>query len=73
MSNGNNSAVQALIQKRDEIKAEQIRVNAQFDADILQIETAIETLAGKKVWELPTTERFDDENPNYIRQSVEEI
>lgn len=68
-----NTAIEALIKKRDEIKAEQIRVNAQFDANILQIETAIETLTGKRVWELPPTERFDDENPDYIRQSIEEI
>ena len=68
-----NTAIEALIKKRDEIKAEQIRVNAKFDANILQIETAIETLTGKRVWELPPTERFDDENPDYIRQSIEEI
>lgn len=67
-----NLAVDALIKKRDDLKAEQIRIARQFDAEISEIETAIEKLDGKKVWEFGPDYHYDDENPNYIKGSLEE-
>jgi len=69
----NNSAVEALNQKRDELVAEQMRVYQTFQKEITEIETAIETLAGKKVWEMPRSEWFDDESPNYIKGTEDGI
>lgn len=66
-------AVDFLILKRAELVAEQVKMNDQFNKEIVELETAIEKLAGSKVWETPIVERFDDENPNYIKSSQEEI
>lgn len=68
----NSPAVEALLQKRDEVVAEKTRVNEKFDQEISELETAIETLSGKKVWEMPRETRYDDESPDYIKQSFEE-
>lgn len=67
------AAIEALNQKRDDLIAEQMRIYQNFEKEIKQLESAMETLAGKKVWEFPRSEWFDDENPNYIKSSIEEI
>lgn len=68
-----NLAVDSLVLKRAELVGEQSRMNEHFNNQISEIETAIETLSGKKVWETPISEIYDDESPNYIKSSQEEI
>ena len=67
-----NSAVESLIATRNLLEADKNRTIENFDKQISEIETAILTLTGKKVWEIPQSERYDDENPNYIKSSIED-
>ena len=68
----NNPAIEALLQKRQKIIAEKVAINKQLDFNINGIENAIEQLSGKKVWEVESETVFDDENPNYIKSSIED-
>lgn len=68
-----NLALETLTTKRLELQIERNKMIAQFDQEITEIETAIEQLSGKKVWEITEEVRYDDENPNYIKSSQEEI
>lgn len=68
-----NLAVEALLNKRQELIDEKLKMLSQFDSQISEIETAVEKLYGKQCWNLTTMELFDDLNPNYIRSSQEEI
>lgn len=67
------TAIQELLRKKHELEAEQNRVYNEFQKQISELDTALETLSGKKVWELAKEERFDDENPNYFKGSHEEM
>jgi hypothetical protein len=69
----NNLATDVLLIKRQELLDEKSKMNEIFDAQIQQIETSIERLEGKNVWELASTTLYDDESHNYIRSSQEEI
>jgi len=68
----NNPAIEALLQKRQKIIAEKVAINKQLDFNINGIENAIEQLSGKRVWEVESETIFDDENPNYIKSSIED-
>ena len=68
-----NVATEALISKRLQLITERDNMLSTFNQEISQIETSIELLEGKKVWEISMEERFDDLSPNYIRSSQEEI
>lgn len=68
----NNPAIESLLQKRQKIIAEKVAINKQLDSNINGIENAIEQLSGKKVWEVESETVFDDENPNYIKSSIED-
>ena len=68
----NNPASESLLQKRQKIIAEKVAINKQLDSNINGIENAIEQLSGKKVWEVESETVFDDENPNYIKSSIED-
>jgi hypothetical protein len=68
-----NSAVDALMIKRDELVAEQMQSYQAFEKSIKEVETAIETLAGKKVWEIKPAEHYNDETPNYIKGTEDGI
>ena len=65
--------IDALMSKRNQLVAEKEAMLAQFNSEISEMESCIELLSGKKVWEIPLEEKFDDLNPNYIRSSQEEI
>lgn len=65
-------AIQELINKRQSIISERDRVLDLYKKDISDLDTAIETLSGKKVWETLAEEKYDDVNPNYIKGSYEE-
>ncbi len=68
-----NPAVDTLVLKRAELVGEQARMNEKFNAEIEQLESAIILIAEGRVWETPILEKYEDENPNYIKQSLEEI
>lgn len=68
----NNPAIESLLQKRQKIIAEKVAINKQLDFNINGIENAIEQLSGKKVWEVESETIYDDENPNYIKSSIED-
>lgn len=66
-------AIQVLIDKRQSLISERNRLEEQYNQEISEIENAIETLSGKKVWETLSEEQYDDLNPNYIKGSYEEL
>lgn len=68
-----NLAVQELVKKLHLLMDEQTKLNEKFNKEISEIETAIETLSGKTVWEVNSEYHYDDENPDYIKASQEEI
>ena len=65
-------AIMALTDKRDKLITERDFALARFNAEISEIEAAIEHLSGKKVWEVEPTVVYDDENPDYIKGSIED-
>lgn len=65
--------IDALIEKRESLVLERNNAIARFDSEISELDSCIELLSGKSVFEVTNETRFDDENPDYIRQSKEEI
>lgn len=72
MSN-NAVVIDTLVKKREQILAEKNVAVSRFDSEIQELEIAIERLSGKKVWEVSQGVLYDDEHPDYIKQSEEEI
>jgi hypothetical protein len=66
-------SLDALITKRQQLVDEKQNMIEKFDAQISDLESAIEILSGKKVWEISSETRFDDEHPDYIKSSLEEM
>lgn len=63
-------AIQVLIDKRQSLISERNRLEEQYNQEISEIENAIETLSGKKVWETlsevePNSILMTDEYPGY--------
>ena len=69
----NQAAVETLHQKRTELMIERDAFLSRINSEISGIESAIESLSGLKVRETEPTTVYDDENPNYIRSSQEEM
>lgn len=65
--------IETLIEKRANLVAERDNMLTDYNNQIAEIESCIELLSGKKVWEVISETKYDDENPNYIRSSQEEI
>lgn len=65
--------LEALISKRAELIAEKEFMLSNFNAEITEIESCIELLSGIKVKDIVSETVYDDTNPNYIKQSLEEI
>ncbi len=65
--------IEALIEKREQLVTERNNAIARFDSEISELDSCIELLSGKSVFEVVNETRFDDENPNYIKSSPEEI
>jgi len=65
--------IETLTSKRQQLVVERDATVFRYDKEISEIETAIMELTGKKVWEIPPSEKYDDENPDYIKGSFEEI
>lgn len=66
------SAIDTLTEKRNELVAERDRMLARMNGEIAQLESAIDTLCGKKVWLIEEPVLYDDENPSYIKSSIED-
>lgn len=65
MSN-NQVVITTLIEKRDLLLAAQKKIHAEYQKSIDEIEDALDTLAGKKVWRTNAVEPYDDESPSAI-------
>lgn len=65
--------IDTLVKKREQLILERDKMYQQFSEQISEIEAALETYGGKKVWEIGSNALYDDENPEYIKQSIEEI
>lgn len=65
--------LEALMTKRNELVSEKNKMNEELDKQIQEMESCIELLSGKTVWEIEAATVYDDENPNYIKSSLEEI
>jgi len=68
-----NVAIEALITQREKLISERDNMLVKFNNDIQEVESSIELLSGKKVWDIISETRFDDESPNYIKSSEEEM
>jgi len=68
MSN-NQVVITTLIEKRDLLVAAQRRIYEEYQKGINELEDALDTLAGKKVWRVQAAEAYDDESPNYIKNN----
>jgi len=58
--------------ERDRVIGAKNQAIAEYDAKIQELETAIEQLSGKKVWEMSSQSLYDDESPDYIKSSIED-
>ena len=72
MSN-NQIVIDTLIKKREQLMAEKTAAISRFDLEIRELETALERLSGKKVWEVEGETVYDDLYPEYIKGSQEEL
>lgn len=72
MSN-NQIVVDTLLKKRDQLKVEMDAAYAKYFDEVTEINQAIEKLTGKKASEVASITLYDDEHPDYIKQSLEEV
>lgn len=72
MSN-NQVVIETLVNKREQLLADQKRVHYEYQQQIDELEDALDTLAGKKVWRTVATEVYDDESPNALRGTEDGI
>lgn len=68
----NNNALEILLKERDKLVFERDAALTRFNGEIQELETAIERLSGKKVWEMPRETLYDDQHPDYIKASIED-
>jgi len=68
----NQLAIEILTRNRDELIRRKQEAIDRYDMEISILEGTIDELSGKKVWvnEPPTI--YDDESPDYIKNSFEE-
>lgn len=72
MSN-NQIVIETLTVKRDFLIGKRDELIAQYNSQIAEIEDALDVLAGKKVWRTENQELYDDQNPDYIRNTEDGI
>jgi len=68
-----NSAVEILNQKRLTLLDEQRKMNDKFQKEIDDLEVAILKLGGDVFLNTTPDDKYDDENPDQIKASLEEI
>lgn len=64
--------IEVLSNKLKQLVSEKDVAIIRYNKEISEIETALLELEGKKVWEISPAEKFDDENPDYIKSSIED-
>lgn len=69
----NSISLETLLSKRDSLVTERDNMLLEFNNQIAEIESCIELMSGKRVWEFAKEDRFDDLSPSYIKSSQEEI
>ena len=69
----NRFAIESLMRQREVLILRRTAMITEINLEIADIETGIERLAGKKVWETEPVVIYDDEHPHYINASIEEI
>jgi hypothetical protein len=67
----NEIAIEVLQKKRKELLTEKERFLNRINLEIDSIEATMETLSGKKVWQIEEEMKYDDENHDYIKGSFE--
>ncbi len=72
MSN-NQVVISTLMNKRHQIILERDKLVKELNAQIEEIEVALDTLAGGPVWDKPVESIYDDENPSYIKGTEDGI
>lgn len=65
-------AVEVLTERRQKIVGMKEKTIERYDKEVAEIEAAILQLTGKRSWEEVPAEKYDDENPDYIKQSIED-
>jgi hypothetical protein len=65
--------INALIEKRDNLVFERDQMLTEYNNQIAEFESCIELLSGKPYSETVADFKFDDESPNYVKGSQEEI
>jgi len=66
-------ALKALLEKREQLLAEKSKMLELLNTEISELEDAIEKLSGQQLVQKVSEVPYDDETPNYIRSSQEEI
>jgi hypothetical protein len=66
-------ALESLISKREQLLSEMKAMEDRFKAEISELDTAIELLSGKTVWQIQSESLYNDEHPDYIKSSQEEM
>lgn len=72
MSN-NQVVIDTLLAKMQQLAAERDAVLYKYNAEIDELEFAIAKYTGKRPIDAKNTTLYDDENPDYIKSSQEEI
>jgi hypothetical protein len=65
--------LETLIEKRTTLYNEQMAAYNQYEAQIKELDSCIEILSGRKYKELIEEDRYDDENPHYIKGTEDGI
>lgn len=69
----NNFAVTELLKQRQRLVDEQTKMAERYQFEISEMERAIQLLTGNKEWETNSETLYDDNHPDYIKASAEEI
>lgn len=72
MSN-NQIVIETLVKQREQLVAAREAFLAQNEADIHEIDNAIQILTGHRESKPKSITLYDDESPDYIKSSQEEI
>lgn len=68
-----SNAIDLLLKQRDILIARKISMMDEINLEIRDIDDAIKVLSGRNVLETVSEVKYDDQNPNYIKASLEEI
>lgn len=68
-----NEAIEVLAKQRQKLLIQKEEMLSNINKQISDVEAAIERLSGKHVWEVDNEVVYDDENPDYIKGSIEEM